>query len=84
MGKCVIMKAVLLLIVFTAFGRILVRLCPRAEHLPWSGHINNETPLLSLGSVQEEVQGTNIQAVSAFSSSVSPSSSAILVFLFYN
>ena len=42
-------------VVFAAFGRILVMLCPTAEHLPPAGHLNNETRSLCWGQVQEEL-----------------------------
>lgn len=37
---------VIMKVVFTAFGRIVVVLCPEAEQLPSAGHLNSETPSL--------------------------------------
>lgn len=51
----VIMRAVSLFIVFTAFGGTQVLPCPTAGHLLSPGHMNNETQLLCLGLVHEEV-----------------------------
>lgn len=43
------MRAVLLFMVFTAFERIRLILCCKAQHPASAGHINNETRLLCLG-----------------------------------
>lgn len=52
-------------VVFTTFGRILVMLCPKVEHLSSAGHINNETRSVCLGAGPGGGYRRNIQAICA-------------------